>query len=125
MMTLLKECNLFQEKLDWHTSLILINVHIPIKDHPLKIKSTIMYTMVMIIMFGQSPNILSLLQFCSFHPINFKPWVLGRCAMTFLGHTSCSSGFFQDFLDHYGSLSNLMGYFSFEFLSSRLQTLAQ
>ena len=34
--------------------------------------------------------------------------------MTFLGHTSCSSGFIQDFLDHYGSVSNLMGYFSFE-----------
>ena len=42
----------------------------------------------------------------SFYPIDFKPWhndpyVLERCAMTFLSHKSCSSGFIQDFLDHY------------------------
>ena len=42
----------------------------------------------------------------SFYPIYFKSWhndpyVLGRCAMPFLSHTSCSSGFIQDFLDHY------------------------
>ena len=64
-------------------------------------------------MFGPSgPNILSfvwistLLLFyvesylsLSFYPIDFKPYhndphVLGRCAMTFLSHTSYSSGFF-------------------------------
>ena len=42
----------------------------------------------------------------SCYPIDFKPWrndlyVLGRCAMTFLSHTSCSLGFVPDFMDHY------------------------
>ena len=44
----------------------------------------------------------------SCYPIDFKPWhkyndsyVWGRCTMTFLSHTSCSSGLDQDFLDHY------------------------
>ena len=35
-----------------------------------------------------------------FYPIDFKPlhsdpYVLGRCTMTFLSHTSCSSGFYS------------------------------
>ena len=35
-----------------------------------------------------------------FHPINFKPWhndlyVLRKCAIYFLSHTSCSSGFIK------------------------------
>ena len=38
----------------------------------------------------------------SFNAIDFKPWhkdpyILGRCDMTFLSHTSCSSGFFSGF----------------------------
>ena len=42
----------------------------------------------------------------SFHPIDFTPWhndpyVLRCYAMTFLRIPSCSSGFIQDFLDHY------------------------
>ena len=41
----------------------------------------------------------------SCYPIDFKlwhndPYVLGRCAMTVPSHTSCSSGFAQDFLNH-------------------------
>ena len=45
--------------------------------------------------------------FCGrFYPINMKfghdiPRVVRRCAMTFLSHPSCSSGFIHDFLDHY------------------------
>ena len=47
----------------------------------------------------------------SFYPIDFKPWhnELGfgevyfskSFSKTFLSHTSCSSGFIQDFLNHY------------------------
>ena len=42
----------------------------------------------------------------SFCPIDFKPWhndpcVLGRCAVTFLRIPNCSSGYVQDFVDHY------------------------
>ena len=41
----------------------------------------------------------------SFYPINMEfghhiPRVVGRCAMTFLSHSACSSGIIQDFLDH-------------------------
>ena len=42
----------------------------------------------------------------SFHPINMEfahhiPRVVRYCAMTFLSHSACSSGFIQDFLDHF------------------------
>ena len=36
-----------------------------------------------------------------FYQIAFKPWVLTFYAMTFFRIHSCSSGFIQDFLDHY------------------------
>ena len=78
-------------------------------------------TLGLIFIFGLCPNILILsgslnLLFCagfvksyfslSFYPINMEfghhiPRVVGRCAMIFLSHPAWTSGFIQDFLDHY------------------------
>ena len=45
-----------------------------------------------------------LLEFSSNQLQTLEQWsflVSGRCVMTFQGHTLCSSGFIQDFLDHH------------------------